>query len=399
MSKFSNLKELFFMLRREEKILTEFFQKRKLSGLKYDYIIDILDNDDERLRFLIDKEVVRENYNSYELDGLYINFFEQILDANEELNLSYINENIETVKQNINYFINETNENKRSEYIRKIKNTLRNVGNITIRNVIDLKRNVDNTYKNEANYKNKILKLENFDKKNNDIKLLIEQTEKLINENEYSFFKSAADDELQNIIINLKINLDKSKHNIIEIKKQIINFLNQIQVQNRLIEKLHKIKYLKEQFTIRSTTNIADILENNKDVIFESTPQYPLKLSLEFLQTDETAYESILKIAERKKKGIKISRPIAEEISQEFLYTQPEEEIIINYEIIRNAFIASGYNNLFDFVENYKYPKEVNFEDIVMIYCQLVSIYEKDFVFTEDIQERNGVRFTVISHK
>ena len=373
------------MLRREEKILTEFFQKRKLSGLKYDYIIDILDNDDERLRFLIDKEVVRENYNSYELDGLYINFFEQILDANEELNLSYINENIETVKQNINYFINETNENKRSEYIRKIKNTLRNVGNITIRNVIDLKRNVDNTYKNEANYKNKILKLENFDKKNNDIKLLIEQTEKLINENEYSFFKSAADDELQNIIINLKINLDKSKHNIIEIKKQIINFLNQIQVQNRLIEKLHKIKYLKEQFTIRSTTNIADILENNKDVIFESTPQYPLKLSLEFLQTDETAYESILKIAERKKKGIKISRPIAEEISQEFLYTQPEEEIIINYEIIRNAFIASGYNNLFDFVENYKYPKEVNFEDIVMIYCQLVSIYEKDFVFTEDI--------------
>ena len=387
------------MLRREEKILTEFFQKRKLAGLKYDYIIDILENDDERLKYLIDKEVIRENYSSYELDGLYINFFEQILDANEEINLSYINENIETVKQNINYFINETNENKRNEYIRKIKNTLRNIGNITIRNVIDLKRNVDNTYKNEANYKNKILKLENFDKKNNDIKLLIEQTEKLVNENEYSFFKSAADDELQNIIVCLKINLDKSKHNIIEIKKQIINFLNQIQVQNRLIEKLHKIKYLKEQVTIRSATDIADILANNKDVIFDSLPQYPLKLSLELLQTDETAYESILKISERKKNGIKTTRPVAEEISQEFLNTQPEEEIIINYEIIKNAFLASGYNNLFDFVENYKYPKEVNFEDIVMVYCQLVSLYEKDLVFTENIQERNGVRFAVISHK
>ncbi|MBR4264793.1 MAG: hypothetical protein IKQ46_01925 [Bacteroidales bacterium] len=397
MSKFTSLKELFSMLRREEKILTDFFQKRKLAGLKYDYVVDILEDDDDRLRFLVNKEVVRENSGSYELDGLFLNFFEQVLDTNEEINVAYINENIETIKQNINYYANEKSETKRREYLRKIKNTLRNIANITIRNIISLKRNVDNTYKNEANYKNKKLKLQNFDKKSNDINTLITQAEKLVDENEQLFFKTAADDELNNIIISLKINLDKSKHNLIEIKKQIINFLNQIQAQNVLIEKLHKIKYLKDQVTLKSSTDIEKVLLQNNAVVFESLPQYPLKLSLNYLQTDETAHETILKIAARKKTGVKMLRPVADEISSEYLDTQTENEIIINHELIKNAFLASGYNSLWDFAESYKYPKEVSFEDMVLIYCQIVSLYEKDLTITADFQEKNGVKIAVVT--
>ena len=34
---------------------------------------------------------------------------------------------------------------------------------ITVRNVIDLKRNIDNTYKNEPNYRVKLSKLKNLD--------------------------------------------------------------------------------------------------------------------------------------------------------------------------------------------------------------------------------------------
>lgn len=192
------------MFKREEKILIDFFQRRKLAGLKYDYVIDALENNDERLKYLVDKEVLRENSDNYELDELYLSFFEQVLDANEEINTSYINENLETIRQNINYYVNERTETKRSEYLRKIKNTLRNIGSITLRNVIDLSRNVENTYKTEANYKNKMLKLQNFDKKCNDIKTLI----------------------------------------------------NQIQVQSAFIEKLNKIKYLKDQHTLRSSTDI-----------------------------------------------------------------------------------------------------------------------------------------------
>ncbi len=397
MSKFANLKELFSMLRREEKILTDFFQKRKLAGLKYDYVVDILEDDDERLRFLVNKEVVRENSGSYELDGLFLNFFEQVLDTNEEINVAYINENIETIKQNISYYANDKSETKRREYLRKIKNTLRNIANITIRNIISLKRNVDNTYKNEANYKNKKLKLQNFDKKSNDINTLITQTENLVDEQEQLFFNAVADDELNNIIIDLKINLDKSKHNLIEIKKQIINFLNQIQAQNVLIEKLHKIKYLKDQVTLKSSTDIEKVLSENNAVVFESLPQYPLKLSLDYLQTDESAHDTILKIAARKKSGVKIQRPVADEISSEYLNTQPENEIIINLESIMNGFRYSGYKSLWDYAESYNYPKEVSFEDMVLIFCQIVSLYENELTITDDFQEKNGVKIAIVT--
>lgn len=387
------------MLKREEKIITDFFEKRKLNGLKYDYISDVLDNQDERIKYLIDKEVIREHSDTFELDELYISFFEQALDANEEINISYINENIETIKQNINYYVNEKGETKRNEYIRKIKNTLRNIGVITIRNVIDLKRNVENTYKTEANYKNKKLKLQNFDKKSNDINSLILQSEQLIDENESSFFAATLDDELQSIISNLKVSLDKSKHNLIEIKKQIINFLNQIQAQSVFIDKLRKIKYLKDQITLKSSTDFIDVLKRKNDLVFDSGPQYPLKLSLPTLQTDETVRESILKIAERKKSGVKIQRPVAEDISSELLDTKTEEEIFINHEVIKNAFLASGYGNLLDFMETYHYPKEVDFEEITLLYCQLVSLYENDLVFNEEYQEKNGVNFAVVTHK
>ena len=400
MAKFTNIRELFAMLKREEKILTDFFEKRKLNGLKYDYVSDVLENQDERIKYLVDKEVIIEHSDIYELDELYINFFEQALDANEEINISYINENIETIKQNISYYLNEKGETKRNEYIRKIKNTLRNIGVITIRNVIDLKRNVENTYKTEANYHNKKIKLQNFDKKSNDITSLIIQSEKLIDENESSFFAATLDDELQNIISKLRISLDKSKHNLIEIKKQIINFLNQIQSQSIFVEKLRRIKYLKDQITLKSSTNFIEVLTKKNDLIFDSMPQYPLKLSLSTLQGDEAVRESILKIAERKKTGVKIQRPIAEDISSELLDTKTEEEIFINHEVIKNAFLASGYSNLLDFMESYTFPKEVDFEDIVLIYCQLVSLYENDLVFNDDnYQVKNGVNFAVVTHK
>ena len=85
------------------------------------------------------------------------------MDANEEINTSYINDNLEKVEQNINYYFNEPNEQRKYEYLRTIKNTLRKLGAITLRNVVDLKRNIDNTFKNEPNYKNKRAKLLNLD--------------------------------------------------------------------------------------------------------------------------------------------------------------------------------------------------------------------------------------------
>jgi hypothetical protein len=374
------------------------FKRRKTTNYRYEYALELVDDNDARLQYLIDRSVIRQNGSTLEIDDLYLQFFEQVLEANEEINTSYINENLEKVKQNIEYYFNEQNEQRKYEYLRIIKNTLRKIDIITLRNVVDLKRNIDNTFKSEPNYKNKKAKLINLDNKRKDITKLIEQTEQLVTHDNITFFKTATDEELSRIIVQLKLQLHKCTHNLIEIQRQIIDFLNQIKHQSGIIEKLRKVKYLKDQFILESSTDIKQVLAKNNAVVFEPNPSYPLKLSLEYLQTDEEAFVSIKKIAERKKIGEKLKQPIAERISDEYLETQIVEEIQINLEEVKNGFVA-GSNNLFDFVMNFNFSKMISFEERVTIYCQMVSLYDTSFEITEQVDERNDVEFAMIYPK
>lgn len=398
MNTFSNIRELVFALNKEQKLLTEMFKKRKNASYKYEYALDLVDDDDNRIQYLLSRSVIRQNGSNLEIDDEFLKFFELVLDANEEINTSYINDNLEKVKQNIDYYFNEPNEQRKYEYFRIIKNTLRKLGAITLRNVVDLKRNIDSTFKNEPTYKIKRAKLLHLDNKRKDITKLITQTEKLITEGEVTFFNAATDEELKRVIVQLKIQLGKCTHNLIEIERQIIDFLNQIQYQSNVIEKLRLIKYLKDQFTLETTTDLKEILAVNNSLIFEPKPAYPLKLSLAYLQVDEDAFASIIKIAKRVKAGPTLKRPIAEKISSEYLETQIEEEIQINLEEVKNGFVASSYN-LFDFVLNYNFAKEVSFDEHVTIYCQLISQYENIFEITEKFEKKMEIEFAMVYPK
>ena len=398
MNTFSNIKELVSALNREHKLLSEMFKKRKSASYKYEYALDLVENDANRIQYLLSRSVIRQNGNNLEIDDEFLQFFELVLDANEEINTSYINDNLEKVKQNIDYYFNEPNEQRKYEYLRTVKNTLRKLGTITLRNVVDLKRNIDNTFKNEPTFKIKRSKLINLDNKRKDITKLIAQTENLIAEDNVTFFNMATDEELRRVIVLLKIQLGKCTHNLIEIERQIIDFLNQIQHQSNVIEKLRLIKYLKDQFILETTTDFKSNLAQTNSVIFEPKPSYPVKLSLEFLQSDEEAFASILKIAKRVKAGVSLKRPVAEKISSEYLETQIEEEIQINLEEVKNGFVASSYN-LFDFLMNYKFAKEVSFEERVTIYCQLISQYENVFEITDKFEERKEIEFAMVYPK
>jgi len=157
MNTFNDIKELVSALKREEKLISEMFAKRKSLAYQLNYARELVDYDENRIDFLIQHSVINENGNLIELDDLYREFFEQVLDVNEEINLSYIDENVKNIKDNINYYFNENNENRKYAYLRIIKKTLKKIGVTTLRSVVDIRRNIENTFKNEANYKNKQL--------------------------------------------------------------------------------------------------------------------------------------------------------------------------------------------------------------------------------------------------
>ncbi len=397
MNTFYNIKELLSTLNREEKLITEMFSKRKLN-YKLNYALELVDYEENRITSLIERGVIRENGDTLELDDLYLDFFEQILEVNETINISYVNENIQSIKENINYYLDENNQNRKYSYLRFIKRTFRKIGTVTLRNVVDLRRNIENTFKNEPNYKIKKDKLENLDDKRITINNFIKATLQLIDNEEHTFFKTATDVELNNIIVELKSCLSECSHNLIEIEKQIIDFLNQIKRHGQLIEKLRKLKYLKEQFSIEADTNIRQVLSKNNAITFEQRISEPLNLSLSYLQSDEQAFDSIKKIAKSLTNRKVEQSKIAGNIALDLLENNIEEETMINLEEVRNSFLATS-NDLFNFVMNYNFNKDIDFNERVTIYCQVVSQYENEFEITENFQSGNGLEYALVLPK
>ena len=371
------------------------FEKRKSLSFTYDLAITTVDFTAERLETLLSYGIVRQNGSYLDIDDQYLQFFEQVLEVNDEINTSYINENIQNVKQNMLYYLQENNENRKYTYLKAVKNVFRKIGITILRNVVDLKRNIDNTFKNEPNYKIKKAKLENLDNKRVAIHALIEQTENLISGDEQSFFKSAYDEELGTIITQLKLNLHECRHNLIETQKQIIEYLNQIKYQTGVIQKLRQIKYLKDQFRLKQETNVEQLLTGMRDVVFETRPGYSLKVSLENLVTSDESRNIIKNQFNKLRSGTKIKKVVAENISDEYLETQEQEEIQINIDEVKNGFMASG-NNLFDFVMGYNFAKEMPFDARVTLFCQMVSQYESLFNITDTISEKEETEYAMV---
>ena len=390
---FNNIKELLNLLARTKELLTEMFEKRKSFAYKYEMALELAD--EEVVETLISKGVLRQSGAYVELDEQYLSFFEQILEVNEEINTAYIQENIGQVKQNINFYLQENNEQRKYSYLKQVKSAMRKIGRITLRNIIDLNRNIENAFKSEPNYKIKIVRLEGFDQKRKDIQLLIEQTERMImGEEEQTFFKTAMDDELKYITSQLRLKLTEARHNLIETQKQVIEFLNQVKFQSRLVEKIKQVKYLKDQFELKAKTNLVEILQKSNAVNFDSKPTYPLRLSLDNLQTDE-ARNSIEKVALKLKLGKRNALPVAEGISDAYLQTETEEEIFINLQAMKNGFAASN-KNLYQFVMEYNYPRTVLLDEQLTIFCQLVSMYELEFSVSDDFGKENQIEYAMV---
>lgn len=382
---------------REQALLTEMFEKRKTFSYKYDYALEMVEGDDNRIKHLIEYGVIRENGNWLELDDQFLQFFEQVLEVNEEINISLIDANIQYLRDQINYFLKENNEHRKYNYLRAIKSSLRKMGVITLRNIVDLKRNIDNTFKNEPNYKIKRAKLESLDKKRDDISSFIQRIEQLLDKEEKTFFTIALDDDLIQIIHLLKVQLNECRHNIIAAQKQIIEYLNQILYQSRVVEKVRQLKYLKDQFTIRHDTNIDQLLASDRHLMYETRPTYPLKLSLDYLGSDE-ALDSIRKMYRSSLLKVEIKSHLAPALPLKLLNEEILTEVQVNLEEVRNGFIASG-KDLFNFVAGYPYDKELSFDEQVTIFCQMISLYEADFQFTDQFNFFNDVEYALVYPK
>lgn len=396
MTVFKNIKELIKTLDWSKELLSEMFEKRNTFSYKYDMAIEVL-GDIDRVEKLIETEVIRKNGTYLEIDEKYLDFFELVLEVNEQISTAFIQESIQLVKDSINFYLKENKEDKQFSYLKQTKAGLQKIGRIINRSIIDLNRNIENTFKFESNYKIKLNRLENFDTKRTQIKDLIEQTDDLITNDELTFFKSALDIELNQIVNKLRLQLADARHNISETHNQIIEYINQTKHKTQLLEKVKQVKYLRDMFELKSKTNFEAILINSNALLFSSKLQFSTKLSIDYLQTDE-GRDIIDKAIKKFKTENKPVIQLSETISDNYLQTEVEQEYFINIEEVKRGFIASG-NHLYDFIMNYEFPREVDFSERVTLFCRLVSVYEHEFNISDSFTRKEDIEFAMIYPK
>ena len=392
MAAFRNIDELIRTLDREKVLLKEMFEKRKALSYRQEDALSLLDYKFERLKHLIDSGVILSNGDFLELEEVYLKFFEDVLQVNEQIDVASVAQIISQLKDTIEYYLKENNEERRRGYLREARYQLRNIGLRAIRSVIDLKRNVDNTYKNEPNFQIKKAKLEKLDQKRYSIKTLIDSTERLIDKDENTFFSAAMDVQMRSIITDVRTELIESAHNLIEIERQIINYLNLIDKQNKFIGKIRKIKYLKDQFTITDSTDIVNVLSRRNPVWIEPQIGYRIKPSLDYLRTSDEAPALLSQLT---LKARDIASIVAPAIPVEYLNSEAQTIETIDHTGIKNSFLAQS-NDLHTFIFRYDFHREVSQMERMLLFCQLAAEFSDQMDFTGDMAVNEGYRYMTI---
>ena len=105
MNTFRSIDELIKTLDREKMLLKEMFSKRKSPSFRYDYALELTEYKEERIKYLIDYGVIRDSGNFLEMEDIYLKFFEEVLQVNEEINVSFVQEYLDHLNDDIEYYL------------------------------------------------------------------------------------------------------------------------------------------------------------------------------------------------------------------------------------------------------------------------------------------------------
>ena len=388
---FRDIDALLRMIAREKEILKFLFTGRKAPSLRTEEALEgFLGRDQRRLGLLLEHGVVRLEEGVLVLEDTYLRFFEDVLEVNEEINVASVRQHIDALLENIDLWFTAGTQVQKGRFMAEVVRILRNIGLSTQRNVIDLKRNIDSTYKNERDYELKRKRLEQLDVKREDIALLVKEAEKVIDAHPPGFFGDVAGE--------VKQQLTEAYHNLLELDRQIIRYLNRIEAERALVEKVRRVKYLKDQLVWERQTDVLFVLQTHRYAFLEKRPKYGCLPSLETV-TGSADGLAALKDAHTalRHPALKV-KTVGLPLTAEDLSRQPAVRDELSTWELRSAFLGSS-QDLMSFIEGYHFTAPVVPEDRLTLFCRIASEYPEDLRIGPDYICTNALMYPLIYAK
>ncbi len=391
MNAFRDIDALLRMIAREKEILKFLFTGRKAPSLRREEALEhFLGGDRRRLGLLLEHGVIREAEGFLVLEDTYLRFFEEVLEVNEEINVASVRQHMDALSENVDLWLTAGTQVQKGRFMAEVVRILRNIGLSTQRNVIDLKRNIDSTYKNERDYALKRKRLEQLDVKREDIALLVKEAERVMGERPQGFFGDGAGE--------VKRQLTEAYHNLLELDRQIIRYLNKIEAEQKLVEKVRRVKYLKDQLVWERQTDVLFVLQTHRYAFLEKRPKYGCLPSLETV-TGSADGLAALKDAHTalRHPALKV-KTVGLPLTAEDLSRQPAVRDELSTWELRSAFLGSS-QDLMSFIEGYHFTAPVVPEDRLTLFCRIASEYPEDLRIGPDYICTNALMYPLIYAK
>lgn len=396
-----NAKEILSLLYYNRDVVEFLFGNR--DTVTVNELLSRSDISPEQYQKLVAYDVLYEHQQVIGLNDAVIAMFEDFMEIGE-VTPSFINDYINELKRNIKYY-QEGNEYR---FLRSIKKYLKRIGGAISKEIIKLQKNVDDTYKNEGNYRIKLQKLEDYRLKRDTIIEFINRTDEVIEETR-KLFEITNDLELYGIVSSLRNILIENLDYLIEIQTDITDYINKIQFQLDVYKKVQLIKEIKDHGQLYYKTNFKQVVEGLIPIGFNGVKAPRTKISIEFLYTDD-GHVLCGRVAEKYKITRLMARRLADKLPSNFKDQRVEAFVKLDTQTLLEKFLKQS-KNLFEFLMDYKFPKSlgtVTFEERVTLFVEISMEFDKqlDFKFTlnwydfEDAQkQKRKIGYTLILPK
>ncbi len=390
----SDINRLLSILYSDRKLFESLFEKRnRLVGI-HEVTNEI---GEEKLEYLLSAEILSHTDESIELDERVLSFFEEFLETNEDVEIGDVDELLINLKYNIELYRNETdNEHSRERYLAKIKRILKKIPNLILKNLSLLQLHIGLTYKTQSSHKNKVLELQHYKSKLEKLMNIETKVQKaLVHENH--FFSVVSSHETVLLSLRLKVRLRELRVSLIELQKQVIEYINKTLHKQHFFEHIIKLKEMKSALEIKEKSNILSLLEMETTPLFMSKPQ---RFST-FLDTEEVyefGFEDMVQKIRHMVPMQKLSVSKAESLDESFFEAEDELLYRIDTDALHSEFLGSK-SDLFGFLDAKEFQVEQDLEAKITLYCQLALMYESEYDFSDERRKIEQYEYLVITPK
>lgn len=333
----------------------------------------------EKLEVLESFELIERVEQKLFLDGRVIEFLEKYLDIDENIEVSIIHEKLNNLKHKTNIVLEY--KNKQNELLPQVRRELKKCDFIIIQNLFKLRIHIDRVYKNIEQFSLKLIELKFYENKLQELSIALQEFEKFI-----ALFRPKLaifyNSELNSVIDTIKQNNHEINKSLIPLTQDVCEYINKATQKNIFIEKITKLKELKDSFLIKEQTDILDKIENYEPL--QTTISIKTKLNQEILRA-----EQFITLLEKSKNKLQLKSKKANSIKH---YDEQIEHNFLDIYSIHLNFKFSK-QNLMEFLMGINELKQKEFEEILQVYCKLILLYEQEYKIEEESMNIAGIQF------